>query len=254
MTRMAQSPTAGREGGRVQITDLGLRLGARQVLSGLSLEMSERRIGVIGRNGSGKTSLARVLTGLIAPDAGKVRVNGVDVFKDRRAALREIGIIFQNPDHQIIFPTVEEELAFGPRQQGHDKATAHAIARAALTRFGVADWAGRAVSELSQGQKHLVCLMAVLAMRPAVIVLDEPFTGLDRVTSTALRRYLAALEEQVIHITHDLDALAGYERVIWLEQGRAHRDGPAGPVIAAYRAAMDAEMAGGCDAVTDLAR
>lgn len=252
MTRAVESRAAPVASGLVSLDGVTLTLGAREVLRGISLRLGERRVGVIGRNGSGKTSLARVLTGLITPETGQVRVNGVDVARDRKGALREIGVIFQNPDHQIIFPTVAEELSFGPRQQGHDKAHARCIAQEALDRFGVGAWAERAVSELSQGQKHLVCLMAVLAMRPSVIVLDEPFTGLDHPTSRALRRYLAGLEEMVVHITHDLEALARYDRVIWLEEGRIGQDGAAEEVLADYRTAMD-RIGEGTDAVTDLA-
>lgn len=237
----------------VALSDIRLALDGREVLRGVTLDLTERRIGIVGRNGSGKTSLVRVLCGLIGADEGTVRVNGVDVLKDRRGALAEIGIIFQNPDHQIIFPTVGEEIAFGPRQQGHDKAAAHAIAREALARFGVSDWVERSVASLSQGQKHLVCLMSVLAMRPAVIVLDEPFTGLDLPTARQLRRHLGGLAETVIQITHDLSALEGYERVLWIDEGRIADDGPAVDVLARYHATMT-EIAEQADAVIDLSR
>ena len=87
-----------------------------QVLRGVSIQATERRIGVVGRNGSGKTSLARVMSGLITPDEGEVLIDGVDAARDRKAALGRVGILFQNPDHQINFPTVEEEIAFGLTQ------------------------------------------------------------------------------------------------------------------------------------------
>lgn len=234
----------------IQVDGVTLSHGGRRLFDGLSLDLSERRVAIIGRNGAGKTQLARLLSGLGAPDAGTVRVHGVDVARDRKAALSTVGILFQNPDHQIIFPTVEEELGFGLRSQGHDpQATAQAVA-GMLERFNRADWAARPVHELSQGQRHLVCLMAVLLMAPRVIVLDEPFAGLDMATTLRLTRYLDAVDQQLVHITHDLGSVAGYDRVVWMDAGAVRADGPPAQVIPAYRAGMAA--LGGSDAFTDL--
>jgi len=226
--------------GPVRLMGVTHGFGSRTVLRDLTLSLTEPRIGIVGRNGSGKTTLSRLIAGLIAPDAGQVTVAGVAVAKDRKAAIRTVGILFQNPDHQIIFPTVEEELAFGLRQLGQDKTAARAGARAMLARFGRVDWSERPVASLSQGQRHLVCLMSVLAMTPRVIILDEPFAGLDLPTTRALRRYLAAVPAQIIHVSHDIAALAGYDRAIWLEGGGVAADGPADATLAAYLQAMEA--------------
>ena len=233
--------------GSVRLADVRCRRGTREVLRGLSLDLTERRIGVVGRNGSGKSTLARLIAGLTEPEQGRVTVAGVDVVKDRKAAIRTVGILFQNPDHQIIFPTVEEELAFGLRQTGQAKAAARDGARAMLARFGREGWAERPVTALSQGQRHLVCLMAVLAMAPRVIVLDEPFAGLDIPTTRALQRHLDDLDAQVIHVSHDLAALERYDRVIWLEGGAVAGDGPAGETLAAYATAMEEAGDAGAD-------
>nr|WP_235829706.1 ABC transporter ATP-binding protein [Frigidibacter oleivorans] len=232
---------------RVEIRGLSLSRGGRRVLDGLDLTLTERRVAVIGRNGSGKSTLARAICGLIAGDAGEVTVDGAAVARDRKAALARVGMIFQNPDHQIVFPTVGEELAFGLRQMKRSREEAGAAARAVLARFGHADWHDRPTGTLSQGQKHLVCLMAVLAMRPAVIVLDEPFTGLDMPTARHLRRVLDGVDAMLIHVSHDLSALAGYDRALWLEAGRIAGDGPAAAVLADYARAMEA-----ADAEPDL--
>ena len=230
----------------IELADVTCRFGDRVALRDVSLSLAERRIGIVGRNGSGKTTLSRLIAGLIAPDTGTVRVAGVDVCKDRKAAIRTIGILFQNPDHQIIFPTVEEELAFGLRQLDHTKPEARHGARAMLARFGRDHWHDRPVDSLSQGQRHLVCLMAVLAMQPKVIVLDEPFAGLDIPTTRALRGYLEALPATLVHVTHDPSALSGYDRAIWLDSGRIAGDGPADTVVADYLNAM--QEAGDADA------
>ena len=108
----------------------GYAVGGKPVLSGVSAHLTEARIGIVGRNGSGKTTLLRLIAGLIAPTAGRVRVDGIDPAGDRTAVLSRLGILFQNPDHQILFPTVEEELAFGLLQQGRSEAEARALARA----------------------------------------------------------------------------------------------------------------------------
>jgi biotin transport system ATP-binding protein len=191
-----------------------------------------------------------LIAGLAAPDEGSVSVNGVDVAKDRKAAISTVGILFQNPDHQIIFPTVGEELTFGLTAQGNSKAEAQAAARQMLERFDRAAWFDRPVHALSGGQRHLVCLMAVLAMAPKLIVLDEPYAGLDLATTTRLGRYLEGLDQALIHISHDLSALQAYDRVIWLERGAIQMDGPPAQVLPAYEQQM--RDLGGSDDLADL--
>ena len=222
----------------IQFENVSLRLNARELLKGVSLDIQEQRVGVIGRNGSGKTSFARLLCGLLAPSSGRVQVNGNDLFKHRAAALKTVGILFQNPDHQIIFPTVLEELSFGLTQQGQRKAEAMQNATKILQQFDRLDWAERTIATLSQGQRHLVCLLSVLAMAPPLLVLDEPFAGLDLPTKTYLQNLLYGLDQSVLHITHDLQALAEYERVIWLEKGQVAGDGLPKNIIPAFENAM----------------
>jgi len=222
----------------IQFENVSLSLNARELLKGVSLDIQEQRVGVIGRNGSGKTSFARLLCGLLAPSSGRVRVNGNDLFKHRAAALKTVGILFQNPDHQIIFPTVLEELSFGLTQQGQRKAEAMQNATKILQQFDRLDWAERTITTLSQGQRHLVCLLSVLAMAPPLLVLDEPFAGLDLPTKTYLQNLLYGLDQSVLHITHDLQALAEYERVIWLEKGQVAGDGLPKNIIPAFENAM----------------
>ena len=222
----------------IQFENVSLSLNARKLLNAVTLDIQEQRVGVIGRNGSGKTSFARLLCGLLAPSSGRVQVNGNDLFKHRAAALKTVGILFQNPDHQIIFPTVLEELSFGLTQQGQRKAEAMQNATKILQQFDRLDWAERTIATLSQGQRHLVCLLSVLAMAPPLLVLDEPFAGLDLPTKTYLQNLLYGLDQSVLHITHDLQALAEYERVIWLEKGQVAGDGLPKNIIPAFENAM----------------
>jgi len=235
----------------IHLCDAAVTLAGTLILPPLTLSLTEPRIGIVGRNGSGKTTLLRLLAGLIAPSAGTVRLGGLDPARDRRAMLSAVGILFQNPDHQILFPTVEEELAFGLIQMGQTRAVAAQTVADLLAAEGRSHWAKAPVSALSHGQKQYLCLLAVLLMRPATLLLDEPFAGLDLPTQTRLGRRLAGLPQQVITISHDPAAVAAADRVIWLEGGRVVADGAAGPVLQAFGAAM-AER-GASDADTDLA-
>lgn len=237
---------------RIEMRGLNYGRDGVRILSDIDLDLRHRRIAVVGRNGSGKSTLLRALCGLIEPDSGDVLIDGVDVLRDRKGALGRVGILFQNPDHQIIFPTVGEEVAFGLRQMGFSKSQAHDRARAALARFGRESWEGRAVATLSQGQRHLVCLISVLAMEPAVIALDEPFSGLDIPTTRGLTRLLDQTPATLVHVTHDPRLLDGYDHAVWLSGGRIETQGPATAVLARFEARMAEE--GEADAFADQPR
>ncbi|MFV0408554.1 MAG: energy-coupling factor ABC transporter ATP-binding protein [Paracoccus sp. (in: a-proteobacteria)] len=234
----------------IVLKDVLFKIDDRPILDRLSVDISGRRVGVVGRNGSGKSTLAKLLAGLITPEQGKVSLNGIDPARDRKAALRQVGILFQNPDHQIIFPTVVEEICFGLRQLGLDKATAKREARAVLDQFGKANWVDAHVTALSQGQRHLLCLMAVAAMRPALIILDEPFTGLDIPTRMQLHRYLEAYQGSLINISHEPHDFEGYDQILWLDKGRVVKQGVTNDVLPAFYAEMTRQ--GGWDDLSDL--
>jgi len=237
-------------GSDIALADLCYAVAGKSILSDVSIQTNAARVGIVGRNGSGKSTLARLIAGLITPTSGTAKVNGKDLFKNRKAALTEIGILFQNPDHQIIFPTVEEEISFGLRQLGQSKDTAATKTQETLSSFGKAHWSEAYINTLSQGQKHLVCLMAVAAMAPKTIILDEPFTGLDIPTKAQLNRYLSQYHGSLIHITHDPADLTEYDYVIWLEQGAVQQTGHPDNVLPAYVARMN-EL-GGSDDISDL--
>ncbi len=234
----------------LELDAVDLTIDGKDVLRGISLSSSASRIAVLGRNGSGKTTLARVMAGLQLPDAGRVRIAGVDVAKDRRGALNAVGILFQNPDHQIIFPTVGEELAFGLNQMGLDKGEVSARVGFTLERFGKGLWHDVAIYQLSQGQRQLVCLMSILAMAPKVIILDEPFAGLDIPTAMHLTRVLQGMEATLIHITHDPRTITSYGHAVWIEGGAVQQQGSVAQVSTAFERAMKA--LGERDDLTDL--
>jgi biotin transport system ATP-binding protein len=225
--------------------------GGTRALHDVTLRSDARRIGIVGRNGSGKTTLARIIAGLVTPDQGRVRLAGINVAEDRKAALGIVGILFQNPDHQIIFPTVEEETAFGLRQMGQSELEAARGVAAILARFNKGHWAKEAIHRLSQGQRQLVCLMAILAMQPRVIILDEPYSGLDIPTAKHLHRLLAGLDATLIHITHDPGVLKHFDHILWLEGGEVAQQGPPDTVLSAFNVRM--QEIGDCDDLSDLA-
>jgi biotin transport system ATP-binding protein len=210
--------------------------GGRRLFDGLTLTLGEQRVGVIGDNGAGKSTLLRLANGLLLPDAGRVLVGGRDTARHRKELPADVGFVFQNPDHQILFPTVGEEIAFGLIERGLDKIGARQSAGRLLAAHGCDGWAERAVHELSEGQKQLVCILAVIAAEPRLLLLDEPFAGLDLPTRLGFTQRLRALPQSIVMASHDLDLLATFDRIVWLEDGRVRADGEPADVIARYRA------------------
>jgi len=207
-----------------------------QVLSISALCLAERRVGLIGNNGSGKSTMLRLMNGLARPNRGRVVVEGLDTVRHRRDLPEKVGFLFQNPDHQIIFPTVVEEIAFGPTERGLSAHEARRQAMALLKRQGCAEWAERNVNELSGGQKQLVCILALLATEPSIVLMDEPFASLDLPTRLVLFRRIMALPQRIVMASHDFELLAEFDRVIWLDAGRIRLDGSPDEVLHAYRA------------------
>lgn len=230
----AGAPTEGRPG--IRLEAVTLRRGERTVFDRLTLDLTQSRIGLIGDNGAGKSSLFRLICGLDQAQAGRVSVHGRDTANaaDRRVLPQQVGLMFQNPDDQIIFPTVGEELAFSLTAAGIGKAPARQQALAFLSERGRADWAERAIGELSQGQRQQVCLMALQITRPATLLLDEPYSSLDLLSQQRLSAQIAATSQQIILSTHLLDHVHDFERVLWLDNGAVRGDGPGQEVCAAY--------------------
>jgi len=207
-----------------------------EVLRDVSLTLTEARIGVIGANGSGKSTLARLVNGLVTPTAGRVLVDGLDVARRGRDVRRRVGFVFTNPDHQIVMPTVREDVAFSLRRLRLSAADASARVDRVLERFGLTELADRPAHRLSGGQKQLLALAAVLVAEPAVVVADEPTTLLDARNSLLVERHFAALDQQLILVTHRLESVEAFDRVLVVDEGRIVADGPPAASLEAYRA------------------
>ena len=218
----------------IRIEGVSHRFGSRLVLDGVDLTLTERRIGIVGPNGSGKSTLARLLNGLVVPTAGRVVVDGLDTRRDGPAVRRRVGFVFTDPDAQIVMPTVAEDVAFSLRRSGLSRAEVAGRVAATLQRFGLADHADHPAHLLSGGQKQLLALAAVLVTEPEVLVCDEPTTLLDARNARQVGQLLAELPQRLVLVTHHLEQLAGFERVIVMDEARVVADGPPGPALAAY--------------------
>ena len=219
----------------IVIDRVSLRRGSRRVFADLSVSFCERRVGLLGDNGAGKSSFLRLINGLLLPDSGEVRVDGLVTAQARRDLPRKVGFVFQNPDHQIVFPTVLEEIAFGFRECGLRRDDANDRARDVLRRFGCYDWIDAAVHELSEGQKQRLCILAIVSMEPDILVLDEPFSSLDLSTRLDLMDLLMSLPQRLVIASHELELLSLMDRVIWLSGGAIVGDGAADQIISSYR-------------------
>jgi biotin transport system ATP-binding protein len=224
----------------IRLEGVSHRYGDRVVLRDVDLELAERRVAVIGANGSGKSTLARLLNGLVLPTEGRVLVDGHDTRRDGAAVRRRVGFVFTDPDAQIVMPTVAEDIAFSLRRAGLSRAERDRRVASVLDRFGLAEHADQPAHLLSGGQKQLLALAAVLVTEPDVLVCDEPTTLLDLRNAALVARLLADLPQQVVLVTHHLDLVEAYERVLVVDGGRVVRDAPPADAVAAYRALAQA--------------
>ncbi|WP_167050916.1 ABC transporter ATP-binding protein [Salinibacterium sp. ZJ77] len=221
----------------IRLHDVTVDLDGHRVLSDVSVALDGRRIAVIGANGSGKSTFARLLNGLIAPTSGKVEVHGLDVARDPRSVRRAVGFVFTNPDAQILMPTVEEDVRFSLRGSGLARAEIDERVAAVLAEYGLTELAGAPAYSLSGGQKQLLALASVLVREPSLVVADEPTTLLDLGNARLVGDILIdRLPTQVLVVTHDLDLAARCDVVLRFRDGRLVELGEPAGVIARYRA------------------
>ncbi len=210
----------------------------RTVLRDVTVRVTERRVGIVGANGSGKSTFVRLLNGLVVPESGTVRVNGLDTRREGREVRRQVGFCFTDPDAQIVMPTVREDVAFGLRRRGLSRQEAGTRVAEALQRFGLGDHADHPAHLLSGGQTQLLALASVLVTEPSVLVLDEPTTLLDLRNAALVARHVEGLQQQVLLVTHHLELLAAYDRVLVFDEGRLVHDGGPDEAVTFYRKLM----------------
>ena len=196
--------------------------GGKSVLENLYFQLHEgERVGLIGPNGSGKTTLFLTIMGLLKPTLGKMEIFGKKVKeeKDFRSVRQQVGLLFQDADDQLFSPTVLEDVAFGPLNQGKSVMEAKDIARGTLCSLGLEGFENRITYKLSGGEKRLVSLATVLAMRPKILLLDEPTSGLDPETTQKIIQVLDEIDISYIFISHNMDFINRTTDMIY---GMAH--------------------------------
>jgi energy-coupling factor transport system ATP-binding protein len=221
----------------VSCEDLGFSYPAseRPALAGVSFEIHPGEyVGVVGPNGGGKSTLLRLLNGLLEADSGSVRVEGLDPATEPYQVRRKVGMLFQNPDNGLVAPFVEDDVAFGLENLGVQREEMRERVREAIGAVGLEGYERREPHTLSGGEKQRVALAGLLALDPEVLLLDEPTSMLD---AEGRREILDRLEElrgsrTVLHVTHHLDELFGAERVLVLNAGELVADVPPERLVA----------------------
>ena len=212
----------------------------RVLLDDITLDLAERRIALIGANGSGKSTLLRLLNGLRTPTAGTVTVDGRDTTAKAAEVRARVGFVFTDPLAQLLMSTPVEDVELSLRARIRDRRERTRRAEELLAERGLLEVAHQSIYDLSGGERQLVALTSVLAVRPRIVVADEPTTLLDLRNRILLRRAFAELEQQLIVSTHDLDLATEMDRVLVVDGGRIVADGDPGTVIDGYVSAMQA--------------
>lgn len=216
-----------------------VRLGDTVAVDGVSVTLDASRIAVVGANGSGKSTFARLLAGLVSPTSGSVSVHGLDPTRQAAKLRRLVSVVFSNPDAQIIMPTVAEDAAFSLRGERLPAAESTARVAEALDRFGLTDLADRAAHDLSGGQKQLLALCGAFIRRPELVIADEPTAFLDARNSRRVAEHLLAdTGHRLVLVTHDLRLAERCDVAVLFEAGRIAAVGDPAEVVAAYEASL----------------
>lgn len=211
------------------------------VLEPLTARLTEQRIGIIGSNGSGKSTTVRMINGLIEPSTGQVLYDDLSPAKHGRDIRKRVGFVFSDAESQIVMPRVVDDVAFSLRRFKLPRAEVRSRVDDALARFGLSHLAENSPHTLSGGEKQMLALASVLVIEPDTVIADEPTTLLDLRNRRRIVRELTSLDQQLIVVTHDLDMLRDFERVLVIDEGRLAYDGAPSDAISFYTDLMDAK-------------
>ena len=204
------------------LQNITLRRNDQLLFQNLDLRLTAHRTGLVGLNGSGKTSLLRLLMRLEEPEQGRLENT------------KPVGLVFQSPNQQILFPTVMEEFCFGQLERGKESRQVEAWAKALASEHGAEHLLKRSTHECSEGEKQLVCILAVLMDEPQVLLFDEPFASLDARVTRAMMRLIEKLPQQVVMASHNLELLSHFDELIWMDGGQVKMQGPVKQVREAF--------------------
>lgn len=220
---------------QVVFNDVSVTYAGRVVLQPFSLRLTERRIGIIGLNGSGKSTFSKMINGLVLPDTGTVTTNGFDARQQAHEVRARVGYVFQHPANQIVLPLIKDDMALGLKRLRLTRQEEERAVSDVSARLGISHLLERRAHELSGGEVQLAALASVLVGAPEIVIMDEPTNQLDLRNRNMVSRTIRSLPEDIIVITHDLELLSGFERVLLFHEGRIVEDGPAEVVIARYQ-------------------
>lgn len=215
----------------INVKNLNVVLNEREVIKNISLSINEGEyICVIGKNGSGKTTFVKTLNGIILPTSGDVEVKGFNT-KDEEKLIeirKNVGMVFQNPDNQMVASLVEEDIAFGLENLGIDTDTMRKRVKEALKKVNIENLRNKNINMLSGGQKQKVCIAGILAMRPSVMIFDEPTSMLDPSARKEILDEIYRINKEekitIIQITHFMSEIERADRVVLLDDGNIVRD------------------------------
>lgn len=221
--------------GSIVLKDVEVQFDGKTVLAIKDLSLTAKTIAVIGANGSGKSTFARLLNGLAKPTAGQLRVNDIDVVAEPKRAVGQAGFIFSNPDVQIVMPTLIEDVEFSLRTSGLNKSQQNEQALVALDSVGLRHLADAPAQSLSSGQKQLLAIAAITVRKPSLVIADEPTALLDLGNAKQIAKLLLEpVADQVVLVTHDMNLAGLCEVAVHFDQGRLVSVGAAEEVIARY--------------------
>ncbi|ANF31565.1 energy-coupling factor ABC transporter ATP-binding protein [Leifsonia xyli] len=218
---------------------VAVRLGEVDALRDVDLDLDARTIAVVGENGSGKSTFARLAAGLVTPTAGTARILGLDPLRQAAELRRRVAVVFSNPDAQIVMPTVAEDVAFSLRPDRLGRDETRRRVEETLARFGLSELRERSSHELSGGQKQLLALAGAFVRRPELVIADEPTTYLDARNARLVADHL--LEDaghRLVLVTHDLALAARCDAAVLFARGRVEAVGRPADVIAEYETAL----------------
>lgn len=223
----------------IQLRGVSVRLGETDVLREITASLEARSIAVIGENGSGKSTFARLIGGLLSRTSGELSILGLDPARAGRELRRRVAFVFSNPDVQIIMPTVAEDVAFSLRGERLSAPVTSQRVAQALERVGLTGFADRSPHDLSGGQKQLLAVCGALVRQPELVIADEPTGYLDARNARIIERHLFEGKHQLIVVTHDMSLAKQCDHAVFMHDGRVAAVGKPEQIIAQYEKSLE---------------